>query len=431
MARTVWRNVLLASLALVGCGGSGQSDAGEARNDASTSDASFDGSPSEDACTSDASSPTQSGTLAAWPDFDAAEGPDLTSSAQVTTTAVGGPPAGIAVSPDGNWVFASVGGGSGDAGSATGLVALRRQGASLTVDHAYAPPSGESAFGLAQSHDGTKLVVGAESEVVLYDLAKVEADAPGAMIAAVADQSLTSSTLDVAFSIDDAWVFAALEYDDAVAVINVPNQSFVGKIPIAGQAVTSVAVSPDGKTLFVVCEVANGGAQGSGTDQNIGSVTVVDAVAAQTNPAEAVLGSVFVGRAPVRALVSPDGQVLWVTARGSYDVVALDAPNLLTECDPLLSTTAVGPAPVGMTLLAGGSGVAVANSNRWLEPDADQTVMILDANRAVAGGASAIEAQISVGAFPRELAGDATSLFVTNYDSDSISGIDLSGLPAP
>jgi len=139
-----------------------------------------------------------------------------------------------------------------------------------------------------------------------------------------------------------------------------------------------------------------------------------------------------VGRAPVRALVSPDGQVLWVTARGSYDVVALDAPNLLIECDPLLSTTAVGPAPVGMTLLAGGSGVAVANSNRWLEPDADQTLMILDANRAVAGGgASAVVAQISVGAFPRELEGDATSPSGTHYDSDSISGIDLSGLPAP
>ena len=275
--------------------------------------------------------------------------------------------------------------------------------------------------------------MGAGNEVVLYDLAQAEANGAGALIAAVPDHSATSSTLDVTFSADDAYVFAALEYDDAVAVVDVSAQTYVGNIPIAGDAVTSVAASPDGKRLYVVCEEAKGSPTG-GTDQNVGLVTVVDANAARTSPTTSVLGSVYVGRAPVRARVAADSSTLWVTARGSYDLVALDVSHLPTSCDPLLSRTAVGPAPVGLAFVAGGSGVAVANSNRFLEPNTDQTVMILDTARALAGGIdggadAAIVAEIAVGAFPREISADSTDLFVTNYDSDSISGIDLTTLP--
>jgi hypothetical protein len=88
------------------------------------------------------------------------------------------------------------------------------------------------------------------------------------------------------------------------------------------------------------------------------------------------------------------------------------------------------------SFVGAGTGLAVANSDRFLEPNTDQTVMILDTTRALPGGAGggdggAIVAEITVGAFPREISADSTDLFVTNYDSSSISGIALSGLPLP
>jgi DNA-binding beta-propeller fold protein YncE len=130
-----------------------------------------------------------------------------------------------------------------------------------------------------------------------------------------------------------------------------------------------------------------------------------------------------VGRAPVRTIVSADGTRLWVSVRGSNAVIELDATNLLsTTCDPRLATVVVGPAPVGLAF-AGTARIAVANSNRFNEPTMNQTVMWLDAN------AAAVLGQIGVGAFPREMDDDVSALFVSNYDSSSISGIDLMSLP--
>jgi len=241
--------------------------------------------------------------------------------------------------------------------------------------------------------------------------------------------------LTLAFSRDDQFVFAALEYDRSVAVIDVARRAYVGSIPVAGTAVTSIAVSPDGSRLYVVCESSDefdSANPSPANDQVIGSLTVVDASRAVTDPAQAVLGRAFVGRAPVRAVVSPDGRTVWVSARGSNALVALDAASLLPpSCDPLLSTTAVGAAPVGLAFLPGASALAIANSDRFAQPDARQTVMILDAGRARAGATGALVGQIAVGMFPREIAGDASALFVSNYNSESISGIDLTGVPIP
>jgi hypothetical protein len=51
--------------------------------------------------------------------------------------------------------------------------------------------------------------------------------------------------------------------------------------------------------------------------------------------------------------------------------------------------------------------------------------MIVDTAAALAGSSGAVKGQITVGQFPREMTADATSLFVSNFDSMTISGIDL------
>jgi len=150
---------------------------------------------------------------------------------------------------------------------------------------------------------------------------------------------------------------------------------------------------------------------------------VVDAVAATTSPATSVTGHAFVGRAPVRATLSSDGASLWVSVRGSNAIVELDAANLLSStCEPRLATIAVGHAPVGLAF-TGTNRLAVANSNRFLAPNMNQTVMLIDAS----GGS--VLGQVGVGAFPREIDDDKTAMFVSNYNSSSIDGIDLTKLP--
>ncbi|HEY1956392.1 MAG TPA: hypothetical protein VGH28_12290 [Polyangiaceae bacterium] len=128
----------------------------------------------------------------------------------------------------------------------------------------------------------------------------------------------------------------------------------------------------------------------------------------------------------MRSAISPDGATLWVTARGSNALLELDTASLLsTTCDPLRAAIAVGPAPVGVTVIDGGKAVVVANSNRFASPMQPQTATFVSA------ASASLVGQVTVGAFPRELDADDSALFVSNYNSQSMSGLDLTKLTLP
>jgi len=101
---------------------------------------------------------------------------------------------------------------------------------------------------------------------------------------------------------------------------------------------------------------------------------------------------------------------------------------LSKTCTPLLASVAVGVAPVGLTFVQNGAGIAVANSNRFAAATANQTVSFVSVKKALARSTDAVVGQVAVGAFPRELAADGDALFVTNFNSKTISGVDLSGI---
>jgi DNA-binding beta-propeller fold protein YncE len=439
MSRSVWAIAAVSFAACSSTQAAPTGDAGSSADDVSTSgDGAADGSPPIDGSLPDVGTPplpcveagvppTTSFSLSAWPQLTPTSVTDLTASAAVVTTMVPGAPAGVVVAHDAGWVFAALG------GAPSQLGVLRRQGDALTWDHGVAAPANATAFGLAQSVDATTLAMTLSDQLALYDLAKAEANTAGALLGAVAIPSTGHVTIDAAFSRDGLYVFAALEYDRSVAVVDVTKRAYVGAIPIAGDAVTGVVVSPDGARLYVTCEESDefkASNPNPAVDQIVGSVTVVDVAKAEGNPATSVVGRAFVGRAPVRAVVSPDGASLWVSVRGSNAVLALDTVHLLsTTCNPLRSTTAVGPAPVGLAFVGGGAAVAVANSNRFAQPNSDQTVMLIDAAKALGGAGGAVVGQVTVGAFPREMDDDANALFVSNFDSQSVSGMNLQALP--
>lgn len=424
------RLVLAFSVFALGCGGSSAAapssasppaDAGA--SDAASSDAATAG---PDPCAPGTVVPTQLATLDAWPKLDPLTASDLGSKVAVKTTKVPGPPAGVLAVKDGSSVFAAVG------PQASGqLGVLVRTGADLKWDHGVALAANAEPFGVAQSASGAFVAVSDGAKVALVDVAKAKSNASGALLASVDDHSAKGTAIDVKLTPDDAFAFVALEYDRAVAVIDVAKRSYVGAVPIAAQAITGVVVSPDGSRVYVVAEAADEFLQRNpkpDTDQDVGSITVIDAAVARTDPAHAVLGHAFVGRAPVRMALTPDGATLWVTLRGSNAIVALATEHLLsTTCTPVRATVAVGPAPVGLALVRGGAGLVVADSNRFAAPSANQTVTIVGTAKALAGAPSVV-GQLTVGAFPREVASDGDVVFVSNFNSQSVSGFDLSGV---
>jgi len=409
---------------LAACGGasttsrSGEATgAGSSHTASSVTSTTTQASTGSAACTVSKHPATMSPSLDDWPAFTASTAADLTSSVGVTTTSTTDSPAGVLLTPDSHWALAA---------TSAGVAVLKRQGNALTFDHMTTTGPG---FGLALSSDGTTVAVGLPDGVSLLDLAKTVADRPGAVVTTIATKG-TQGTIDVRFSRDGQFLFVALEYDNAVSVIDVKNHVEVGEIPIAGRSVTGLAVSPDGTRLYVVCELANEfPLPPPATDQNVGKITIVDVNKAITNPTGSILGQAFVGRGPVRVVISDDGATLWVSLRGSHAVVALDAVHLLTPgCDPVLATVAVGASPIGLRLFAGGKGLAVANSNRFEKTSANRTLTFIDVADALARKSTAVRGQVTVGDFPREIATDTDGLVVSNYKSQSMSAM---ALPAP
>jgi hypothetical protein len=101
----------------------------------------------------------------------------------------------------------------------------------------------------------------------------------------------------------------------------------------------------------------------------------------------------------------------------------------------------VGAAPVPVASIDSGKLIVVGNSNRFLEPGVPQSLDVLDASELASGaGASALVRTIPAGALPRALllSPDGGTLFLSNYDSNSLQVIDAvrlataeRGRPAP
>ena len=185
-----------------------------------------------------------------------------------------------------------------------------------------------------------------------------------------------------------------------------------------------MALSPDGRYLYVVSE----GSLGRAT-LSAGSLAAVDVVRAEQVSADAVVSHVPAGCGAGRVVLSSNGTVAWVAARASNQVLAFDTAKLLSDPQhALIATVAVGSEPVGLLLVNGGTTLLVANSNRFAAVQTPQTVYVVDTQAAFAGR-PALKGSIAVGIFPRELSLVGQTVILTNYNSGTISLIDVSKLP--
>jgi DNA-binding beta-propeller fold protein YncE len=188
-----------------------------------------------------------------------------------------------------------------------------------------------------------------------------------------------------------------------------------------------MAISPDGRWLYLTSE---------GTPSNPrseqGTLTVVSLSRAETNPAASVVATVAAGCNPVRVITSADGDVVWVTARASDDLLGFSAAALRTAPSRALrAIVRVGEAPVGLMLVRRGSLIVVADSNRFGASGATADLSVVNASSALAGQPAVIGV-IPAGLFPREMALEpgGQTLLVTNYMSGQLEAISVPSLPA-
>jgi DNA-binding beta-propeller fold protein YncE len=352
----------------------------------------------------------------------AASVPRLSGVRTAMVTDPGSSPFGVMVTPDGRWAF----------------VALQTSVEVLRIGSALAPAqvrtiAAPGPVGETLTPDGRYLLAASGSGAVVISVSRAEKGSPGAVIGTLTDPQGGAGAIEVAVSADGRYAFVTQEGSERAAVFNLhraltqgfSGTDYVGAIPL-GLAPVGMAVSPDGRWLYVTSEVA------LHQRNNQGTLTVVSVPRAETDPAASVVATVTAGCSPVRVITSADGATVWVTARASDDLLGFSAAAL--RSDPSRALTAivrVGEAPVGLMLVRHGSLIVVADSNRFGTTGATADLSVVNVAAAMAGR-PAVLGVIAAGLFPREMAvtPDGQTLLVTNYGSGQLEAVSVRTLPA-
>jgi DNA-binding beta-propeller fold protein YncE len=333
-----------------------------------------------------------------------------------TMTDVPGHPFGVAVSPDGRQVIVSL------VGRGPTLAVLDMSGGAATLRGTVSLPGGEPAHGMALSHSGRYLAVTLESQTAVVSLPALLAGAADPVLGMLHDGGI--GTIEAAFSADDRYVFVSDEGSGAISVFDLDTALTtrfdapgiaVGQVPVDPGPV-GIAASPDGEVLYATSEVT------SATAVQQGALTVIDVGRAERRPADSVLAQLPAGCEPVRVALSKGGRLIWVTARGSDELLAFAADRIRPDpAHALVAAVRVGSQPVGVLLTAGDRQVLTANSARFSQPNSAQTISVVDADAALAGRPSLL-GTIPSGAFPREIGYDRPTgqVLVTNFNSDTV-----------
>lgn len=351
-------------------------------------------------------------------------------------TSVSAYPYGVVVTPDGGWAFVS-----GYTARYSAIMVLRlAHGGSLTpavtaaivVGSPLSPATGE-----ALTPDGRYLLAASGNGAVVLSVASAASGGAHPVLGTLADPRGESSAVEVAVSPDGEFAFVSMENSAAVAVFDLRRAltkgfgpaDFVGTIPV-GLGPVGLAVSPGGRWLYVTSELeknARPGPSGDGT----GPLAVVSLRRAETDPASSVVATVKAGCNPVRVVTADDGSAVWVTARGSDDVLCFSASRLVTDpARALVAVVRVGEAPVGLVPVRDGTQIVVADSNRFAARGADGELTVVNASAALAG-APAVTGNIPAGQFPREMTVEpgGAVLLVTNFGSDQVQAVSVPSLP--
>jgi DNA-binding beta-propeller fold protein YncE len=359
-------------------------------------------------------------------------------------------PFGLAWSRHAAYVFASLNPNTGSRSKTYSLGVYSAKGGApyKPLQQITLPVQGSaSAFGTARTRGGRYLLVASGKGAIVIDTAKAVAGSPGAVLGTLSGNG-GDSAIEVTLSPNDAYAFVSEEYGNAstnnlgdIEVFNLHQaltsgfspKNFIGEI-VLGRAVVGTAISPDGKTMYATSEITPGGpTEPVDGVTGVGMLSVLDLKTLETVPGDALLRQITnVGCNAVRVTTSPNGKVVWVTARQSNAVLAYDAKKLLT--DPLhaqLASVQVGTAPVGMAMIDGGRRLITADSDRFNAAGAYTGLTVVDTAAALAHQQNANLGRIPTGTFPREfaLSPAGRALLVSDYGSNEIQTVVTASIP--
>jgi DNA-binding beta-propeller fold protein YncE len=284
------------------------------------------------------------------------------------------------------------------------------------------------------THDGRYLLTAAADGAFVISVARAESGRRHPVLGRLSSGARANpSAIEVATSPDDNFAFVSLEFVNEIAVFNLRSaiahrfrtSALIGAIPL-GNATVGMAISPNGRWLYATSEASNSPRYGSQ-----GTLSVINLHRAETKPSQSVLATVTAGCSPVRAVVSPDGRTVWVTARESNALLGFVAAKLLTDPSHALSADVrVGQAPVGLAIVHQGRETVVAASNRFDVPGSTAELTVVDTAAALAGK-PAVLGFLPAGLFPREesLNPITQTLLVTNWASRQLEAVNTTGLP--
>jgi DNA-binding beta-propeller fold protein YncE len=307
-----------------------------------------------------------------------------------------------------------------------------------------------SPYGMTLTHDGRLLIVASDDRVAFIDSARLTEGSADAVVGYLDDAPM-AGRMYANLTLDDRWLFLSDESARTISVVDLVkarasdfhSSAVVGQIPV-GRAPIALTFSLDHQLLYTTSQVApaNYGwppvctppaseAARQGADYAEGAILVVDVARATRDPAHAVIGAVPAGCNPVRLVISPDGEVAYVSARTDNVVLVFDARRLLADpTQARIGRVPVGNAPVGLAVLNHGGRLAVTNSDRFGGSNSPQSLTIIDTAK-MSQGEGAILGNVAAGVFPRELkvTEDQKTLLLTNFGSKSLALIDIARLP--
>jgi DNA-binding beta-propeller fold protein YncE len=295
--------------------------------------------------------------------------------------------------------------------------------------------AGNGQPGLALTHDGRYLLVAAGSGAVVIDVHRAENGSRravlGRLTSATQGNPALAGSVAVAISPDDRYAYVARSRASGIAVFDLAaaladrlrRSGYLGRVPLL-YGPSDVAADPGGRWLYATSLASATGA-GSGT------LSLIDATRARTDPSTALVHSVAAGCEPVRVALSAGGRLVWVTALADHAVLGFSRSLLLHRPrQARIAHVLVGSAPVGVLPVDSGRRLLVADSGPSAVAAPGPGVTVVDVSAALAGRPAALGA-VAAGIYPRELTvppGRRTA-YVTNSGSAQVEAVNLNDLP--
>jgi DNA-binding beta-propeller fold protein YncE len=339
-------------------------------------------------------------------------------------------------SADGCWLFVSL------TQPRPEVAVIARANGGLTLKRMVTLPGWP--MGMVLTHDGKLLIVADGPNVVFLDVGRLTTGNSNPILGYSGVGGVARpGSIYVSVTANDRYVFVSNEAVGTISVIDLAQTRrarfaqvrVIGSIA-AGVGPLGLAFSSDQRFLFAtVLSVKDRGWSNRCSPENDptavadrpeGAIVVVDMKLATTNPEASVVRRVPAGCSPARIVASRETGRVYVTARGSNELLTFTERELTgSSVRGRGERMTVGQSPVGVALVDAGRKVVVAGSDRFHTGTPGSALYVVDAAR-IGSNRTPLGSIPSQG-FPREIraTADGHTLLVTNFEGGSLQIVDL------